>query len=628
MQPQKSKLITWIALAVLVTVILFVYIPGLNSPFYLDDSYNLKGLADINLYGYLGYIFSGISSHLGRPLSLLSFALQYQDWPQNPEAFKRVNLFIHLLNTVAVFTLIKLLIKENTLPSTNKIFISISVAAIWALHPVQVTTVLYTVQRMTELSALFTLLGAIFYIWYRNKYGSQNINEKIMFVVIFYGLLLLSILSKENGILLPLLLLVYEITIGRAEKPDKKYPAYYMTVLMVPLLMLLIYLVTGFSQELQSYGYREFSMGQRLLTELVVLREYILAIIWPFTGSFSLFHDDHWIANGSILQLPVFLSAIFHTCLISAAIIFRKKYPHLLFGILWFYAGQVLESGYLNLEIYFEHRNYLPAFGIIYSFIWLLIIIDKYIHGRWIIPFVFVYICLTGFKTASVAKLWSDPFKYAYIMVQEHPQSARAIANMARQQLINGDTRHAILTLEYAEKLFSDDIYPGLKIIDLKSCVLHETPDPQEWQKLLKLAPTFNRDRFDFMGEINLTINTVESGDCSELDLDNMEKLIMAIIGNTHYHHYQANLYQLLSFIKILQGDYQSALHYINVSISAGPSITRVLFKIRLLMSGGNYTEAKQELKKLDNSISVYSREHFVYGPKISKFKTALAKQQ
>ena len=66
-------------LALLCTTVL-VYGPGLDSRFILDDLYNLKDLPDISTSGYLQYIFeSGFAGPTGRPLSLLTFALQYEN---------------------------------------------------------------------------------------------------------------------------------------------------------------------------------------------------------------------------------------------------------------------------------------------------------------------------------------------------------------------------------------------------------------------------------------------------------------------------------------------------------------------------------------------------------------------
>ncbi|HXZ95803.1 MAG TPA: hypothetical protein VEG37_01960, partial [Burkholderiales bacterium] len=90
-----------IFLAILGCVFL-IYFPGLNGGFLLDDYPNLRGLTVIGdvvrWRDIADYVLSGFSGTLGRPVSLLSFALQHADWPGNARAFKYVNLSLHMIN--------------------------------------------------------------------------------------------------------------------------------------------------------------------------------------------------------------------------------------------------------------------------------------------------------------------------------------------------------------------------------------------------------------------------------------------------------------------------------------------------------------------------------------------------
>ena len=148
---QLSKISAGLITLLLITV--YVYFPGLNSRFILDDFYNLQGLGDIQNQGLLYYVFgSGFAGPVGRPLSLLSFALQYQDWPLNPFAFKLFNLILHLLNGVLLFIFSLLLSRQVSLSMRQRYLFAFVVAGLWLLHPVHVNTVLYTVQRMTEIA--------------------------------------------------------------------------------------------------------------------------------------------------------------------------------------------------------------------------------------------------------------------------------------------------------------------------------------------------------------------------------------------------------------------------------------------------------------------------------------------
>ena len=153
-------------LLLLLTVCLYAI--GLDSDFLLDDTANLSGLAEVEQYGFFYYIFSGTAGPSGRPLSLLTFALQYPAWPDNPAAFKAVNLALHCANGILVWLISLRLIRPLEQDRVRRRLFVFFTTAIWLLHPLQLTTVLYVVQRMTLLSALFTLAGLWAYLHYRD----------------------------------------------------------------------------------------------------------------------------------------------------------------------------------------------------------------------------------------------------------------------------------------------------------------------------------------------------------------------------------------------------------------------------------------------------------------------------
>src|SRR3546814_2498510 len=106
---------------------------------------------------------------------MASFLANAQDWPADPRPFKATNLLIHLLNTLLVFVLARQLLG---LAKCDKPLIAATLcAALWALHPMQVSTVLYVVQRMTELAALFSLLGLICYVHGRSEEHTSELQS-------------------------------------------------------------------------------------------------------------------------------------------------------------------------------------------------------------------------------------------------------------------------------------------------------------------------------------------------------------------------------------------------------------------------------------------------------------------
>ena len=84
---------------VLVTL---VYSPGIGGPFLFDDYRNLSPLGEEGGVSdwptFRKFVFGNPSGPSGRPVSMLSFLLDAQDWPASSASFKYTNIMIHLLS--------------------------------------------------------------------------------------------------------------------------------------------------------------------------------------------------------------------------------------------------------------------------------------------------------------------------------------------------------------------------------------------------------------------------------------------------------------------------------------------------------------------------------------------------
>lgn len=156
----------------------WLYWGGLNGTYLFDDSPNLADLADIeNTRDIAKFVTEGISSQLGRPISLLTFALQAHHWPNSPWDFKYVNLMIHLVNGCLIFLLVLYLTRLMKLPEKRGRLLALLTASLWLVHPIQVSTVLYVIQRMTQLTVLFTLAGLLAYLKGRQQLAQDQLKS-------------------------------------------------------------------------------------------------------------------------------------------------------------------------------------------------------------------------------------------------------------------------------------------------------------------------------------------------------------------------------------------------------------------------------------------------------------------
>ena len=604
-----------IGFLLLVGLTVVIYFPALSSAFQLDDVNNLGGLAAVRENGILYFIFSGAAGPSGRPLSLFTFALQYSAWPDHTFAFKAFNLAIHLACGGLIFLICRKFAGYLGLNPGEKLTFSLIVTALWLLHPMQITTVLYVVQRMTQLSTFFILLGVFLYLHIRESYlNERQFKYLVRLGLAVWGCTLLGMLSKENGILLPLMILVINITLLADRAEDRVLQKWNRIFLGIPLAALIIYLATGFDTVLASYHLRPFSMAERLMTEAVILVEYLQHIVVPNPGVFSIYHDDFPISHG-LLSPPWTLGAIIIiTFLVVTAAVYRKRFPVFSFAVLWFFAGHTLESSYLNLELYFEHRNYLPSLGIFILITYAAIAAGRYLSRRRLAYGVLLIYCLLVVaNTLMEINLWTKPVERHLALVNNHPGSVRAVTALgnlliSRFELDKAERIYHVVAAEYPT-----EIYPHIKLLAINGCVRNQDPGPSAWKELITRAGAAEHSGFGTVEELTLIVSAVSEDDCKAIDLNNLTRLIVTLALNPQFKRDRILLHELAARLGILTGDAGVAYHNIVAATRYSPTVPRLILKLRILSALGLKEEATQTMAVLDDMINKNIRLKLAY---------------
>jgi hypothetical protein len=422
------------------------YQPGLFGTFVFDDYPNIiqnqyLAIQDFKIATLQHAASSGQSGPAGRPISMLSFAINHYFTGFNPYYFKITNLIIHGFNGVGIFFLTSLILGvyrkryQDALTPGHIQWMSLALAAAWLLHPFNVTSVLYVVQRMTSLAACFSIWGLALYLWGRSRLLEENKG----IIAILASILLftpLAALSKENGALLPLLMLIAEITLLDFETKTPLAKRFLVVVFIctvaIPAVLAFFYLAVPINRLLSGYVNREFSLIERVMTEGRVLWFYIRMIIIPDVSQMGLFHDDLNISKNLLTPITTLPSLVGIAILVITAFIVRKRAPLISFGLLFFFAGHILESTVLALEIAHEHRNYFPMYGLLLIFFYYLMYplrYQQYLRIRQGTAILLILLFTAG--TFSRATKWSNPFDFAESEVAHHPDSPRDNGEMA-----------------------------------------------------------------------------------------------------------------------------------------------------------------------------------------------------
>ncbi|MFI4938983.1 MAG: hypothetical protein ACHP7O_01340 [Burkholderiales bacterium] len=619
-----------VALLLLLVLIatFLVYKPGMSGTFVFDDNPNIVNNADIAIQNIQPdtlrrAAFSSNSGPLLRPVSMLSFAANYLTTEFDPYYFKMTNLVIHLVNGTGIFFLSALLLRiyrkrfEPGLSTLHVLSVSLAVATAWLLHPFNLTSVLYIVQRMTSLSALFCIWGLVLFVWGRTRL-TEGKNGILPILIGLFVFMPLAALSKETGALMPAFMLIIEITLFNLQtaKPSARrfLIGFFAVTVALPALAVLTFIATHPAWLSAGYQGRNFTLPERVMTEARVLWFYLHQIVLPNIAEMGLFHDDIVNSQGLLTPVTTLLSIMGIALLLAVSWIARKKAPLITFGILFFLVGHVLESSVFPLEITHEHRNYLPMFGILFVIFFYLLYplkVKATLRLRQIIAL--LLIALFAYDTRSRASDWSNPFDLAKSEVEHHPDSARDNGEMGNnfaaitvqdanlsevyyQQAVHYYEQSAIVDPHYTNGLFallmlSSDRNKNIDVRwmnDLEHRLRYSPVDNDTGNKLIRLVTC-----------------TMEQK--CKLDNKDLEKLINAalqnptVIGPKRAMILSSRSYYLVDLAK----NYPAALDVMLETVKIAPQELQYrLTLVKYLGALRRTEEAKKQLailKRMDN---------------------------
>jgi hypothetical protein len=589
----------------------WIYWDGLLGSRLLDDTANLQSLELINKRSdkfteIVRFTTEGVASRLGRPVSLLSFALQAHHWPLQLWNFKYVNLMIHLVNGCLIFWLLLYITRIMALPERRALLLTLLTTSLWLLHPFQVSTVLYIVQRMVELSAFFTLAALLIYVRSRQQLAQGLITHRAFWIWISLGIGLggiLATLSKENGVLLVLYVLVLEATVLRTlPKPRYRYwQAWNRVFLYLPLLALASYFIWNFQSQLNVYDIRHFSMGERLLTETRILSDYLFKILIPLPHTYGLFHDDYVVSRNLLEPITTVCAVSFVSLVFIAALLWRKKYPVFALAVLWFLAGHVLESSFIGLMLYFEHRNYLAMLGIlfavIYGALWMFDQFKDAFLRKVSILFSALYLLLFSVVTGIETDLWGKPLIQATIWAEQQPHSRMVQSHAASLFLVARYDKKALEYYQYMVKAFPEDSGPYAIWLGA-SCYNSKIPLP-DIEKVIHRFRTSKGDIATING-LELVVRLQGSGKCARLSSETLDIFLKTLIENSVFiRAYRNELYHLYALFYQHEKRYDDAIRMADESLSLSSNIPLRLNRMIWLQLVGRDREVLDDIVKL-----------------------------
>src|SRR5271165_6121575 len=259
------------------------------------------------------------------PLTWLSHALDCQLFQLNPAGSHYVNVMLHAASVVLLFLLLQ--------GATGKPWRSLCVAALFALHPLNVESVAWAAERKNVLSMLFLLLALLAY----DRYARQPSVLRYGMVVASFAL---GLMAKPQIITLPFVLLLWDYwPLGRlaASSVDQPVPAQPLSRLIlekVPL-FLLSAASAAVTLRAQTAGGAvrtslEYPFSLRLGNAVVAYARYFGKAIWPSHLAVMYPHPGNSLPAWQIALAAVLLLTV------TVLVVLARRQRYLATGWFWF----------------------------------------------------------------------------------------------------------------------------------------------------------------------------------------------------------------------------------------------------------------------------------------------------
>jgi protein O-mannosyl-transferase len=534
-------------------------------------------------------VFSTFSdTHTGNwhPLTMMSHMLDWQLFGERAGGHHRTSLIIHIFNAVLLFLLL------NTL--TGTIWRSAMVAALFAVHPMNVESVVWIAERKNVLSTFFWILTMLFYVWYARQPGWKR------YLPVFLCFAL-GLMSKPMLVTLPFVLLLLDYwPLNRTaintqnEKQEKIQTPLKIETAKLSFLILEkipLFILTAIS--IFATLYTQHAVGAMVNTDNLPLAKRISNAVFSYALyikkmflpiDLSLFYPQY-----NIDIWPLLTGASFLVLLTTIVFKYYRKYPYLLVGWCWYLGTLVPVIGLVQVgaQSMADRYAYVPFIGLFIMLVWYLADIVKrntYLKFSLVIASLILILTLSMLSWQR-CQLWGDQFALWNDVLKNHKVALaynfRGLAYAGRGQfnLALADYNLAIgLDKKFAEALSNRGI--------LYSTIGQYKNALKDYDEALRLNPKF-ADAYYNRGILNLTTGQ-------------FDKAIKDFTEAINIDPDMADYFNNRGVALRLNGQYEKSLTDFNQALKIKPSLVEAYFNRGIvyniykqyILAIGDFTEA------------------------------------
>ena len=603
----------------LLTVI--VYANSLVNSFVWDDRYlivenNLsKNWRNIpEFFTTQLYQGSGQDSNFYRPIQKLTVLFDYYLWGLNPFGYHITNILIHAFNAILVYILLNLLFKRKQISLISALF--------FAIHPIHTQAVTYISGRADLLAFLFIFLSLILFIQYRNLNNFKGYYWGAVLCFVF------ALLSRESAVILPFLLILYDISFNRNLVPITPrfklkdwLSDYFPFLLLLSVYIVLRLTILDFSPS--GLWSNQTNLYLRIITFGKVIFMYIRLLFSPFNLHMEYTMD--WAT--SFFQSQILISDILLVILLLITILSYKYYKIFFFALAWFLLTLIPASNIILLNaVMAEHWLYVPSVGFFVIFSLGLLKLADFMKTpliRKISLIVFLIPILVFYSVLTVRRNrdWKDELTLYQNTLKYSPNSARLHNNLGIVYTDMKDYEKAVKEFEEAIRLKHNyaKAYSNLGIVYHWQKRYEEAI--KQYEKAMELAPN-SPDIYNNWGATYLLLGKYDKA---------LEKCKKALALREDYKDAHITLASAYSY----RGEYDQAITHYKRAIEINPDYLDAYISLGVAYNlRGRYLETVDILNKakrlklgsskLNNELGIAYKNLGEYEKAIREYKTAL----
>jgi protein O-mannosyl-transferase len=506
------------------------------------------------------------------PLTWLSHALDYQLFHLRPAGHHYMSVLLHAICAVLVFLFLE--------AATGLAWRSAVVAALFAVHPINVQSVAWAAERKNVLCMLFFVLTLLAYRWYAQHPSVQR-----------YGLVgllfVLGLMSKPMVITLPFVLLLLDYwPLGRMWTPTATQGRGWALTRLVgekaPLFALSAAsaAITMVAQKAGGAIHNEFPLWDRLLNAIVSYAWYVEKAIWPSRLAAFYPHPDHSLPTWQVATSALLLVSI------TATVLMLRKKRYLAVGWFWYLGTMVPVIGLVQVgeQGMADRYAYIPFVGLFIAAIWGIADWARARRVPAIYPALAASIAVAGFSVAAHAQIgyWENTVTLWSHALSVTQGNFVAEDNLGAELMDRGRFQEAMARFQDAAAINPQDAFSQL---DLGVCEKRQgniQGAVERYETALRLSAdsSLRATAFGNLGSIYRT-----SGDYvhARENYDSALRLLpdnkFALIG--------------LGLIAQKTGDLAHAVDYYAQAVKVEPSDAEYLLLAQALAKAGRASEAQ-----------------------------------